>query len=460
MNINFFVRFFNSNNYIQNTLHRKSNVIVRFPLVSALFISLIFIPQSSLASDSDTEIKENPSRFYNRANEEEVEDLDSTRSLSFPPKPTPNDIKGKTIGDASPANEGLFFNSHKPTKKLKIPTSSLPQSEPQKPHKVDLSSNAKDLEESSLNRNNITPKALPNLNKLYRIPKETLNKKGFSSWKKCCDGASGAETEFKIIPSAVAFSATSEADKELYDYYDISLNLRITTPDELIENKFLPKEFILQVQPVQYNWATEEWNLINHNTCPIEVWTYNPERVLGRTEVTLTKGYTCTATMGGGLAANLITGGPSANISASGSTSYTSNFSFKRTSEDMDIIPEMSSKNYIKWKVILNNLHHEGSTHGFLPEGSIETDILRWVWKVNHGIASESLYSGLTEHTKDIFYFKINLFTRFALVDPAEKKKTDYLPIFSDNNGEDQQIIGINVPHHKSKKVKKKLKGN
>src|SRR5690606_14830960 len=125
--------------------------------------------------------------------------------------------------------------------------------------------------------------------------------------------------------------------------------------------------------------------------------------------------------------AALLTGGPAATASATTSASYTSGSSKKIIIDDIEIKPHMSFEK-VRWDITFNNK----------PSGTF-TGELKWIWKINHEAAEENnLYSAPTLQEKDTFYFKVDLHARFAAVDKPNKKQTDYLPIFKDNNGDIQ----------------------
>ncbi|MBL0941933.1 MAG: hypothetical protein IBJ00_04295 [Alphaproteobacteria bacterium] len=158
------------------------------------------------------------------------------------------------------------------------------------------------------------------------------------------------------------------------------------------------------------------------------------------------KGHTYTATATAGISGNVLTGGPSVSGMIGAGATYTSTFSFKRDIPDMNIKPFMGL-NEVKWNIVFQNLRTNTDKGGFCSDGAHRIKSLRWIWKVNRQEAIKNLYSGVTPGAKNIFYFKINLYARFArVIREKEKKKTDYLPVFDDNNGEISQIMGLIIP--------------
>ncbi|MBN9343674.1 MAG: hypothetical protein BGO76_01785 [Caedibacter sp. 38-128] len=363
--------------------------------------------------------------------------------------------EGLTSEPRDVVNSEKFFGFYSPKHHPEKPTPQLPKFHILTvAHSVDMSSSDEETEEDARVRKEIKLTPLPSLEERYKVPQEELESlgsgigKAFSGWKSCVIKASEFVHHYEIRPQATTFSARDQVDAdkgidEYYDYYDILLNLRINTPSEFKNYNFLPKGFIIEAQPVRYN---NGWELVDYDSCPVRVWEYCPERLMGQIEATWTKGYTCLASSSAGLTANLLTGGPSVSASGTASASYTSTFSFKRTIPDMDIIP-MTEFNNVGWEITFNRLTSKPEQgQGFCSDRAINIGNFRWVWKVNRKIASNNLYSGEGPQDKGIFYFKVNLFVRFSLVDPREKATTNFLHVFENNNGELGQIFGLKIP--------------
>lgn len=415
--------FFNNNSYFQKKLYNKSNTIIRLSLIGFLFTSSAFT--SPIASD-DSDIEE---------------------ALSSSPKHSPNSLRrnDSDIGEAlstssSSKQEGLLPKRKckpKPpinliSKISELPTDNLPRTCPvsvpiasikDNEGNLKLTTRGSDLEVARIR---------------YSIPKNVLEDKKFSHWNnECREGAKNAKNSYIIKRSAFAFSEKNSSTDRVHDFYGITLNLTLDVPEELTRNNFYPKTFIVEAQPVHYNTAgNAKWELKEADTYKGLIQHYFPESASHQAEFTSTRSSTLGATAGAGLSANLLTGGPTATASGTASASYTSGSSRKITVPDVEVEAHIN-QDIVRWDIIFNTL----------PTSTFEQE-LKWIWNVDHKGAEKNLYSGPTQQDKDTFYFKVGLHAKFAAVDEKSKKVkyTDYLPVFPNNNGDIQQIIGLQVP--------------
>jgi len=310
-----------------------------------------------------------------------------------------------------------------------------------KPYSISFTTSSKDIGTIK----NISLFSLRPLEKKYKIPKAKLEesaRKLFHIYKQRVKEASKIENTYTIIPYATAFSAIEQSEpEELYDYYDISLNLELEIPNLLKCNYFLPQSFIVRIEPVRYNQESRKWEVIKDDYFKTRIWEHCPHATEGKTITTETNGYTCSAAFTAGAV------GPSPTASITATATYASTLSFNRTISHIEIDSNMA-KNEAQWTISFNDLHAYGGKGYFSPNGSIPISNLRWLWKVNHEEAKRKLYTDyfIGDKHKPIFYFYIKLFALFAQVAPLKFKTTKtYLPVF-DASDRVNQIYGIEVP--------------
>ncbi len=386
-------------------------------MINLISFSPIF---ASLSSSEYIENQEERRSFNSLVYEVEEEDVEEEDTPPIGARPRP---------DPFPPEYALSpFISDTPEKLLK-------------PFSVHLVTSSQD--EGEIKKISLFPLRI--LEKKYKIPREELIKISRSwihRYKERVEKASNIDNEYTIMPHAIAFSATEQAQPdEIYDYYDIFLNLKLHFPNALKCNYFLPHSFIVRSEPVRYNQESRKWEVIKHDDINTLIWQHSPHAIIGNTVISETKGYTCSASFTAGAV------GPSPSVSLTATASYSSSLSFNRTIAHMDIAPDVCN-NEAHWVIRFNDLHADEGKGCFSPNGTITPDSLRWVWKINREEAKKKLYTDYSlggEH-RSTFYFNIKLFARFAQIAPAKfKVSKSYLPIFDINDGA-SQIYGIEVP--------------
>jgi hypothetical protein len=301
------------------------------------------------------------------------------------------------------------------------------------------------------NEQEINPIPLQRITKEYKISEPELNKLSkigyyFSSnWQKNVKKVSEIITTYEISLNAASFSAREPLGKQ-YDYYDIMIEkLRINVDLNLKRYHFLPSGFLIKGQLLYANptpiTSTERMRMKCLGMEPPYVWEYSPHTVEGKSVHTYLEQH--------GYTVSLTAAFPNASIV--GAANWITSHTLQRELPDVDYIATLEGSD-IGWQVRINNLttnHQKGCCF----DGVHEIDPLRWVWKINRDYAKEHIYAG---DNKDVLYFKINLWAQYAWVNPGKENETKFLPIFDNDNTEEQQIIGLYIPSdQKDYKIKK-----